>query len=213
MVALVAAFAIARGERVRGAFVLVLAVLAVYQVRNVHIAVLAGAMLLARFVDARLPESPTTTNASPRASLVVLPGALLALALGAFAGFTRPREAMLGPNVGGADALALLERVPDGARISAPFGISPLVIWYAFPRGVRVLYDSRNDCYPPDVALTALEFEYSEAAQRNISGTVARFGAEYAIARKNSLSEASFLHAPAWQTVESRGALVLFARR
>lgn len=53
--------------------------------------------------------------------------------------------------------LAAMETVPDGANLYVPFGYGGTAIHLGRPRGIRVFYDERNDCYPPDVAQHAFD--------------------------------------------------------
>ena len=213
-----AVWAISKGARLRGAIVLVASGLAMAQVRHVHLATILAAMLLVPELDAAVgalvaPGAQGAHAPRPwrRAAWCVVPGAVLALIVGAVAGGLRGEAAMLGPNVGGPALPALLERVPDGARVYAPFGVSPAVIWYGFPRGVRVMYDSRNDCYEPDVALESLSLDYDPVAQRAAAATIAARGADHAFTRRHDAVFASLSTSGAWRLVEARGELALFA--
>ncbi|HEX4351456.1 MAG TPA: hypothetical protein VHZ95_01055, partial [Polyangiales bacterium] len=42
---------------------------------------------------------------------------------------------------------AALSDIRDGARLYVPFRVAGMAIWYGFPRGIRVFFDPRNDCY------------------------------------------------------------------
>ncbi len=43
-----------------------------------------------------------------------------------------------------------LRSVREGSHLYVPFSEAGAAIWYGFPRGVRVFFDSRNDCYSPE---------------------------------------------------------------
>ncbi len=214
-VSLLAVVAVVRGtDRVRGLFVLALAAMATLHTRHILLAIVVGSMLVARTFDSLL--SPTNEpRPHPRrlGAGLVLPGVAVAIAALALTMARHPRAWWLGTNLGGQGAAALIDELPDGARVYAPFGVAPVVTWYAFPRGVRVLYDPRNDCYPADVALAALSLEYDDAAERAAADTVSHFGADWALARAGSSVEASFAASPAWRRVDEKPGLALFARR
>lgn len=197
---------------VRALLVLAFGVFAAFEVRNVHLALLLGAMLLAPEVDRLLPEPPdaSTTSAPRTAVLAVLPGVLVATLLWLGLDAARPAAAWLGPNVGGPDLLAILPRIPDGAHVYAPFGISPAVIWYGAPRGLRVFYDSRNDCYRPDIAIASMTLEDPGSTP---AATLASYGVEVALVRRGGPVAESLVASEAWSPGEERGALVLFGRR
>jgi hypothetical protein len=211
-------WAIAKGARLRGAIVLVASGLAMYQVRHVHLATILAAMLLVPEIDVAVGAAlgrggAAETRPWRRAAWCVLPGAAIALVVGSIAGRARGEAGMLGANVGGPALPALLERVPDGARVYAPFGVSPAVIWYGFPRGVRVMYDARNDCYDRDVALDALPLEYDPSAQRNAATTLAARGADHAFTRSRGEVFTSLSSSGAWRLAAARGELALFEAR
>ncbi len=198
-----------RREVVPALLVLALSALAVLHVRNISVAVLLGAMLLAPEVDRGLPlagDAPMT-RASLIAALSVLPGTAASSALWAYLMATRPATAWLGANVGGPDLLPIVARVPDGARVYAPFGISPAILWYGAPRGLRVFFDARNDCYAPGVLLASVTLE-DEGATPAL--TLASYGTEYAVVRRGGPVAHDLLASTAWQLVEERGALELF---
>jgi hypothetical protein len=214
LLAALAVAAVVRGrDRVRGVFVLLLAAAATLHARHLLLAVVIGTMLLARSFDSFLRPSGSPRAAAGRVALgIVGPGALVATVVFAVVCARRPRADWLGDKLGGPDAGAAVDALPDGARAFAPFRVAPVVIWYGYPRGVRVLYDPRNDCYPPDVALAALPLEYDEAARRSAAATVARLGADHAIARAGGTVEASFRASSAWRPLGRRGGLAWFVR-
>src|SRR5205823_5687162 len=59
----------------------------------------------------------------------------------------RPSSAWVDETLGGPAFVELVDAIPDGAHVYAPFAPSSLVIWLASARGVRVFFDPRNDCY------------------------------------------------------------------
>ncbi len=138
-----------REHRLRGAFCLVLLAGAAMHVRHVELAGLVSVFLLSPFVDAAWSRrGGAATVAAPRAcrvSLAVLaPAAALGVTLYAYLTSVRTADDWIAR---GRPLRALLASVPDAARLYAPFQQAGLALWYDAPRGVRVFYDSRNDCY------------------------------------------------------------------
>lgn len=130
--------------RAAGVIALVLLALAVSSVRHYHLAGLLMVLLL----GAGEVTAPTRTWRWV---------SLTALALGVLA-LTTLRL----PGIGTPAVMRAAEAFPEGTRVYTPFTSAGLVIWYGWPRA-RVFIDSRNDCYPEDVLLTALEEDDARA--------------------------------------------------
>lgn len=126
--------------------------MALSHARHADLAGLVGAMIvLPAAVDAR-PWATSIHSASRTRIVLLLPAVLLApVAL-----FAPP---LVNDSLGGADLPRLLAQVPDGAQVYTPFALGGRTEWLAADRGVRVFYDSRNDCYPDDVARLAFDLE------------------------------------------------------
>lgn len=61
----------------------------------------------------------------------------------------------------------LVDRLPSGARVFVPMRFGGRVIWRRFPE-VRPFYDSRNDCYPAEVAREGFELPSTENAESTL---------------------------------------------
>lgn len=83
---------------------------------------------------------------------------LAAVALGTLAGRAAPTSGQVASAQGGDGLRALIDGAP-GARVVVPFAASGWALWWGLPRGVRVFYDARNDCYPEAVARAAFALE------------------------------------------------------
>jgi hypothetical protein len=150
LVALMAAAALCtRGQRWRGLGCLGLLLMAARQARHLELAGLLSCMLLLPWADAwaaRLPALPGDSAALRRRALRTIFGLSCALGLATFAlacGVRKP-AAWISPELAFVEALPA---VAPGARLYVPFRAAGLVLWYGFPRGIRVFYDPRNDCY------------------------------------------------------------------
>lgn len=148
--------ALARGpHRARAALVLALVPFAVLHARNAPLLGVVAAVVLVPVADdlvERLRLAPFAGDAlrvRPAAALAAL-GAVLAAAAASLATASRRDDAAwMDASLGGASFVRLAARIPDGGRAMAPFRSSGLLLWLAADRGVRVLYDSRNDSYSP----------------------------------------------------------------
>lgn len=200
-------------QRLRGALVVGFCLLAVYQVRHVALAVLLAVLLLAGELDARLDglDLPLVEGSTLRRSLLRALGAGLLVSVAAWTALfvRRPREAWLGPSLGGPALPSLVASLPDGARTYAPFGPSSQVLWLGYPRGVRVFYDARNDCYGAPIAQDALKLQFDAEAQRRAPEILAGYGTEYALVDDGGPVAAALRGSGGWSEVGRGGAWVL----
>jgi hypothetical protein len=151
-----------RRNLARAALSLGLVGLATYQARHTTLAVVVGSVLMHAEVDDLCAEAEAPSGlAWPRrwAALAVAPGLALAIGLWWRADRHRSWVEWIAPEIGDGGFARLAEALPSGANVYAPFQSSGLVLWLAGPRGVRVFFDSRNDCYDADVAEAAFELE------------------------------------------------------
>jgi len=74
-----------------------------------------------------------------------------------------------------------------------------------------VFYDSRNDCYPPDVASAAFALERPDAAAI-AEATLDRYAARFALVPDTHSVFAALAHSSAWTIVQSDGHWAEFAR-
>ncbi|MEZ4407137.1 MAG: hypothetical protein R3A52_11745 [Polyangiales bacterium] len=88
-----------------------------------------------------------------------------AIALGALAGRAAPTSGQVARALGG-DGLRALVDGAAGARVVVPFAASGWALWWGLPRGARVFYDARNDCYPEAVARAAFALEGGASLDR-----------------------------------------------
>jgi hypothetical protein len=165
---LLAAWALLRRRHcARAALVLALAPMAILHARHVPMVALVAALVLLPVLDDAVASSPLVAAYAgapwhPKRTVVGIgAGALAAMAGIALATVaSRPESAWIDPALGGASFLRLVDELPDGANVVTPFRSAGLVLWLASPRGVRVFYDSRNDCYSGEmrrIGLTLLE--------------------------------------------------------
>lgn len=168
-------------HRVRALFCLALIVLALLHARHVELAGLLSCLLLLPHGDElwdRIGGDTGPAHARARiALLLLLPGLLFSpTAFAVEHARRRPSDWI----AGGASFLRALAQVPSGADAFVPFAQAGLAIWYGFPRGVRVFFDPRNDCYSvetlakfwsledpsvsPDARRAALDASHTDAA-------------------------------------------------
>ena len=158
-------------HRVRASFCLLLLVGALAQVRHVELAGLLGCQLMVPWADElweRFRLVRTGEAQSPRVSYRWLIATPLALGVGLFLFSTarRPPGELLAR---GPALLHGLRSVREGSHLYVPFSEAGVAIWYGFPRGVRVFFDSRNDCYSPETWRSFLQL-----GERGIPKPVAR---------------------------------------
>lgn len=139
----------------RALFVLALLAMAALQARNWVLAALLGAVLLAPELERLVlglgePRHATRDGRARVVFWAVVPAAAAGLAAWTWAYASRPPDAWVAPALGSGSVARLVRHLPDGAHVWAPFDASAVVIWEGAPRGVRVFFDPRNDCYGPD---------------------------------------------------------------
>jgi hypothetical protein len=172
-----------REGRGRAAIVLVLALVAMKNARHLDLAGIVSMILVAPRLD-ELWRRGSATNDQPwgRSLPRALGGAALVAGALGFAARTveSPSSVRFVTPDGtpGAAWVPLLARVPDGARLYVPFSAGGVAIWYTAPRGVRVFYDPRNDCYSADVARDAFALEFGTA---DAELTLAKYDTTYAL--------------------------------
>ncbi|HEX7663074.1 MAG TPA: hypothetical protein VF407_01115, partial [Polyangiaceae bacterium] len=148
-----AALLLARRRHVaRAGLVLLFAIAGLLAARHVVLAPLVGTVVLAPAIDERITKADAVVRPLRLAVAVFAPALVLGLALLAIRAARTAPEDLLSPKLGGADVVALVHDVPDDTRVYTPFRSASLVIWEGAPRGIRIFYDSRNDCYSPEVA-------------------------------------------------------------
>jgi hypothetical protein len=213
-----------REHRPRGVLVLALVPLAAVHARFAPtLAVVATVALLPALEDAMARTRLAAYTGPPWRPRGAAIAAYAAVAAGVIAaGFAtvaaRPTDAWIDPALGGGSFLRLAAMLPDGANVVTPFRSAGLVLWLASPRGVRVLYDSRNDPYSPEmrrVGLTLLE-----QPPRAIVEELDRRGATHALVPSPPAVEperrrgydGALASAPAWSVGARDGGWCLYAR-
>ena len=209
--------AIARRKGIARAVVVLAGVgMAVYQVRTVALAIVLGVLLLHDAVDDALAPVGLASTAKRWAPWIaaaaVLPGLLLGA--GSWGKSFRERSplAWVNPSLGGMPFLRLIHALPDGARVYAPFKPSALVLWFEAERGVKVLYDPRNDCYSPEVARGALELGGARQSREAIVDFLDRYGTEYAVVPHGPIATA-LTNDSSWERWRGDGEWAAFHRR
>jgi hypothetical protein len=208
--------ALGRGRNVARSMLAVgLVALGAYQARHETLAVVVGALLVHPELDALCAEA---TEASPRGApapwlaFAAVPGFLLGAALWVSAASERSAERWIAPEADGPALWQLAGELPRDAKVYAPFDFSGLVLWLGATRGVRVFYDPRNDCYPPEVAEAAFSLERSDATQ-GAPAVLDRWGAELALVPDSHPVFGALSTSPSWSPWRRAGPWTAFQRR
>jgi hypothetical protein len=214
-----AVWALARRKHVARAVLVVVGVaMGVYQVRNLVLAVTLGALLLYVCVDDLLGRLAMPAEEQRRpgwlALLVMVPAAVVGSVVWEGAMRDRTPLAWIGGSLGGAAFVHLVDALPSGARVYAPFKPSALVLWYGAERGLRVLYDPRNDCYSPKVARAAFDLGHTRVNADRALDTLDRYNTDYAIVQvPGPLGDALQANANEWDVWRREHGWVVFQRR
>jgi len=203
-----------RKHRLRAAFSLALLALSVHQVRHLELAGLISCFLLVPYVDdlaerARLPE-PAEPGWRRRALWLILAPAFVSGP--ALFAYEYARRAPAQWVASGSDLLPALDRVPDGASLYVPFQWAGLSIAYGFPRGVRVFFDPRNDCYSAEAFRMFNAFDTYDGPEPT-RGRLDASGTNAAIVESKNPLVPFFDHDPGWALAAATGAFRAYARR
>jgi hypothetical protein len=195
-----------REWRVRGALCLALLAMAISSVRHFEQFGLLTFVLLGPMVWG--------STQSPRVATrwMLIPGIVLGSAAFAFVRTRRAADDWVAPTLGGASLPRLIAALPDGARVVTTFPAAGRVIWLGAPRGIRVLYDPRNDCYPRSVAEDAFVLDAPTATPHVARTILDRYGADTLVLPTSSRI-ATFASEAGWRVVRQDGAWSLIARR
>ncbi|HSD09803.1 MAG TPA: hypothetical protein VLF14_02395 [Candidatus Binatia bacterium] len=199
----------------RAVISLALVGLAIYQARHTTLAVVVGAVLMHAEIDDLCEEARAPSRRPwPRlwAAAVVAPGAALAIALWWRSDRDRDWVQWIAPEIGDGGFARLAEELPSGANVYAPFQSSGLLLWLAAPRGVRVFFDSRNDCYQADVAEAAFALE-REGAPGAASALLDRYRTRFVLVPTSHPVYLALAGDARWSIWRSAGRWVGFEKR
>jgi hypothetical protein len=221
------AWAMRTKEYRRAAIVVVLALAAFKNVRHMDLAGIVSMIVLTPVVDSAFQHG-TLRAALARASgqrplgirgpllpyvLWISPLSLGIAVLVWQCARTRSTERFVTPDgTPGAAWTLALRRVPDGANLFVPFDAGGVAIWFASPRGVRVFYDPRNDCYSADVAEQAFRLEFASAKPAELAALLVRYGTTHLVLPKSHVLARSLASDPTFVQESSAGPLIVFRR-
>lgn len=206
----------ARRDRVRAALSLALVTMAVLQQRHASLALLLGTLLLLPELERRLPRRwPDHGALRPRVAFAVALGPAVVLATAALANTasTRPADAWFSPSLGGSELGRLVAAVPDDAHVYTGFQTAGRLIWHSSRRGVRVFYDSRNDCYPLDVATDHFLLGLPSIDPAQARAILARRAVEHALVGPDDPVSGILATDPEWRVAAEEGTWRLYTRR
>lgn len=213
VLALSGSAAVVAKYRVRASLCLLLLAGAVAQARHVELAGLLGCQLMVPWVDElweRFRLVPDGDAPMPPVSYrwLLVPPLALGLGLFLFSTARRPAGELLAR---GPALLRGLRSVRDGSHLYVPFSEAGAAIWYGFPRGVRVFFDSRNDCYSPETYRSFLLLGDSRTPKPSALGILARSHTDAVLIPKGH--PLSFLgHEPGWALELAEGSWSLYGR-
>ena len=212
----VAAMALAacrqRAQRVRGVVCVALLIMAARQARHLELAGLVSCVLLVPWADSWV-ASWMTQPAADRASirylpLILLPTCTLGLITFAVAHLQRAPEDWISEDLQYVHALA---KVPDAAHLYIPFYGAGVAIWRGYPRGIRVFYDSRNDCYSVNTLRNFAQLGRASTSGKTANTILDHFESDAVLVPSQHPLNKHLTHAANWRRIEATPA-VLFIR-
>ncbi|HVW29693.1 MAG TPA: hypothetical protein VHC69_30225 [Polyangiaceae bacterium] len=190
--------------RARAAFCLLLLAGALRQARHLELAGLLGAALLVPYLDELVGGARDRSEAWRRRFVIAVTAAATAVGLVAFAVERRTRTEREWID-NGTDFLAALDTVPDGARLYVPFPRAGLAIWYGWPRGIRVFFDPRNDCYSEETFVTFMSLGDPTTPPSRIASVFASTGTNAVLASASHRVVQWALRSPAFRATKGTG--------
>jgi hypothetical protein len=192
---------------------LAIVALAAYQIRHVVLAVAIGAVLLHAEIDELFAAEGTPPGTLPGwvPAAIVLPALLVGSLAWWSARLVRSEAEWIAAATGGAPLVRLSSALPNGTHAYFPFESSGLAIWLGAERGVRVFYDSRNDCYPPDVAEAGFLLERNDDPEA-VDRVLTRYGTEFVVVPDTHPVYAALERSNAWTASRSDGPWKVFIR-
>jgi hypothetical protein len=215
LVTTLAVFATLTRYRVRGLFCAAMLGSAAFQVRHLELSGLLACILLVPAVDDLAARWRISDASHPRwrllaTVLILVPGWAFGVALFATNRAQRPAADWI---AGGSPYLEAFASVPDGARLFAPFGRAGLAIWYGFPRGVRVLYDSRNDCYSSETYRAFRAIDAARPVPGEVRAALSATGTDAALVPDESPLASLLAREAEWQLVREVRPWRVYVRR
>jgi hypothetical protein len=86
-------------------------------------------------------------------------------------------------------------------------------LWLTAPRGVHVLYDSRNDCYSPQVARDAIDLNSGTPSAGTVLWVLDKYWIDHVLMPADHNVGAAVGASAQWRAVARDEDWVLFARR
>ena len=106
-------------------------------------------------------------------------------------------------------AIAML---PDHANAVTSITTAGLAIWYGAPRGVRVFFDSRNDCYSPETFTSFWSLERRDTPPAARRKALDEAGADAALVPEGHPMAEFLAREPGWTAARSGGPWRVFLR-
>jgi hypothetical protein len=204
---------VSRRNVARAVLASMLVAFAAYQIRHVVLAVAVGAVLLHAEIDELFAAEGVLPKSLPRwiAAAIVLPALATGLVSWSAARAARRDVEWIATPTGGPPFARLVAAIPSEAHVYVPFESAGLAIWLGAGRGVRVFFDSRNDCYPPAVAEAAFSLERDDDPV-SVAKQLERYGTGLALVPASHPVYAALQDSPSWTQSASDGAWHIFRR-
>lgn len=194
-----------REWRIRGALCLALFAMAISSVRHFEQFGLLTFVLLGPMTWSSTPSPRVMTR------WTLVPGLVLGLIAYCLVRARRPADDWVAPTLGGPSLTRLIAALPDGARVVTTFPAAGRVIWLGAPRGIGVLYDPRNDCYPRNVAEDAFALDAPTLTAENALTILDRY-AVAAVILPTSSRAATLAVGGGWRVARVDGAWTAIVR-
>jgi hypothetical protein len=146
-------------RRISGLLVVTLCAMALHQARHVFQAQTFSLLLLVPLFEEGLHKAKLATAGKGEVARVIQQLSLGMTASVLIALCALPFVMKDDESVGDEDFTSLVQSLPEGAHVYAGWNAAGHVIWLGAARGLRVLYDPRNDCYSVEAIDTMMHIE------------------------------------------------------
>jgi hypothetical protein len=200
--------------RARAVFCAALIAMSIRQARHCELAGLLSCILLVPYLDdvferKSLASLTDSTLRRQMSLLFVVPSIVLVVGTFVVQYRSRTTDEWLGDT---APVVRLIDAAPDDAHAFVPFHDAGYAIWYGWPRGIRVYFDPRNDCYSVAAFRSFSAFEFGPLGA-DAGAKLAAAGADTAIVRTGTpLAERLAQDDRRWTRVRADGDYFLYRR-
>lgn len=195
---------VTRLRRASGLVLVTLGAMAFYQARHSFPAAMFGGVLAVPVLDELLVGARLAVTRAEEARLSARKAQVLSFVVAIGFVAASPWQAVYDRTLGDDDFEALIAELPEDAHLYAGFLSTGHALWLGVPRGLRILFDPRNDCYRAETIELAVQLEQGTLAPADAIAALEAAHVEHVIVVDDHAVNRVFAELGR-QPVESRG--------